>query len=74
MIIAVGFISVFILGLLALSIFKKHVLMNLAIILLCLGAVITYETGGYPGSFFFDSALACLIGYETLEISKLRRL
>lgn len=59
-------------GLMFLSVFKKHSLLNLAIILFALGSTVAYESSGYSYSFWFDSAMVIVIIYEIYELSKNR--
>lgn len=61
-------------GFLFLSVFKRHSMLNFACILLSMGMVILYESSGYDGAFWFDSALAMVILYEIIEVGKNRKI
>jgi len=66
------FLAAFLLGFLAISIFKKHMLINLAIFFLALGCLATYFESGYAGFAFVLIALMAICGYELYEMTKMR--
>lgn len=57
-------------GFLFFSVFRRHALINFICILLAMGMAYLYETSGYAGSFWFDSALAVLIIYEIKQVGE----
>lgn len=54
---------------LAFSVFKHHYLINLAVIFLMLGIVLTYQATGYAGLLWVSIACLTLLGYEIIEIT-----
>lgn len=61
-------------GFLFLSVFKRHALVNFACLLLSMGMIVLYESSGYSGAFWFDSALAMVIIYEISEVGKNKKI
>ena len=59
-------------GLLAISVFKKHMLINFAIELACLGILYVSEISTLEGMIFLQMAVVLLIIYEINEMSKMR--
>jgi len=57
-------------ALLFLSVFKKHMLVNGAVVFLCLGILIIYEQLGYPYSFWVDAALVLIAIFQMGELAK----
>lgn len=74
MLIPLIIIIICIFALLFLSVFKKNIPIRLAIIFLCIGAVVGYETSGYSLSIFFDSGMICIVALEYIEIARMRSL
>jgi len=66
------FLTVFLMGFIAISIFKKHMLINLAIFMLAIGVLATYFEGGYSGFTWVFVALISICGFELYEMSKMR--
>lgn len=63
---------IFLLAFLFLSVFKKHILFNLAIFFLALGCLIAYFETGLGGFVFILVALISVCGYELYEMTKMR--
>jgi len=69
----IGILPIFLLfGLLCFSVFRKHILINLSILLTALGIIIIIETYATEGYMWLTAAMAVLIIYEIYEISKMR--
>lgn len=69
---SVWFIALLALGLLAISIFKKHVLISFALCILWLGVAYTHEASTFEGGFFVSAGCSIIIAYEIYEMSKMR--
>ncbi len=72
MFVGMVFLGIFLLGFLAISIFKKHMLINLAIFFLAIGCIATYFESGYAGFTWIFVALIAICGFELYEMSKMR--
>ena len=69
---ALGFTTIFMFGLMVISIFKKHILINFAIFALSIGVLANYFEAGYAGFMWVFIALVAICGYELYEMTKLR--
>lgn len=61
-------------GLLFISVFKKHAILNFGCLLAWMGAAFIIEISNLQGKFWLESACVMVIIYEIIEISKMRGL